>query len=226
MLVAVGVLGSVACGGSAASIGNENGNGNGNGQGNDGGGFDSALGVGDDGGTTGNDAGSDAKSVTRIPTNHRASATPCSHDRGVGTADPQIMNPDCAKDADCTTGTNGRCLVTTVAAHLNYCSYDTCFADTDCGGIKVCTCREFPSDANRCAPGNCKVDADCGPKGYCSPSVDFDKTNFGVTGYWCHTAADECANDSDCTDSNGHGKCAYNTQSATWKCSSALFLPP
>ena len=77
------------------------------------------------------------------------------------------------------------------------------------------------------AAGNCTVDADCGPGGYCSPSVDFDKTNFGVTGYFCHTASDGCKNDSEClTNSTPNAKCAYDKTSATWKCSAAQFLPP
>ncbi|MEA2751273.1 MAG: hypothetical protein QOI41_5416, partial [Myxococcales bacterium] len=125
---------------------------------------------------------------------------------------------------DCTTGTNGRCLKTKVAARNNYCSYDTCFTDAECGG-QVCTCRELPNDANRCQAGNCKVDADCGAGGYCSPSADPDKTNFGTTGWWCHTASDECSDDTDCKGANP-AKCVYDPTLTHWTCSSMLFLPP
>ena len=121
-------------------------------------------------------------------------------------------------------GADGRCLTTKVAARLNYCSYDTCFTDADCGG-KVCTCRESPSDANSCQAGNCKLDADCGPGGYCSPSADPDKTNFGTTGWWCHTAADACIDDTDCNSSK-HEKCVYDPMLTHWTCSNQAFLPP
>jgi hypothetical protein len=116
-------------------------------------------------------------------------------------------------------------MVTVVAARLNYCSYDGCFTDAECGG-KACTCRETPTDANRCGDGDCKVDADCGPGGYCSPSVAFDKINFGIAGYYCHTASDACVDDADCGGSSASAKCAYNPASARWACSTGMFLPP
>jgi hypothetical protein len=202
--------------GSGTGSGSGKGNGSGGGTGSSGGSTDASTG---EGGST--DGGK--KVFTHVPAIHRATAVACSHDRGPGDFDPQIMNASCESDAECTMGTNGRCLTTKVAARLNYCSYDTCFTDADCGGT-VCTCREFPNDANRCQSGNCKVDADCGAGGYCSPSADPDKTNFGTTGWWCHTATDACADDTDCT-GNGE-KCVYDPTLSHWTCSSKAFLPP
>lgn len=60
-----------------------------------------------------------------------------------------------------------------------------------------------------CMPGNCRVDSDCeSGGGYCSPSQNAGlfvcsdgcsgTCGGGLTGYYCHTAADECVNDCDC----------------------------
>ena len=236
LVVLCGVGAVAACGGSttsgvgdadAGTLGNGNGNGNSGGNGNGGG---SGSGNGSSGGSTdassgGVDGATDGgkKGLTHAPAIHRATAAACSHDRGPGDFDTMIMSAQCSSDAECTMGTNGRCLTTKVAARNNYCSYDTCFTDAECGGM-VCTCREFPNDANRCEPGNCKVDADCGVGGYCSPSADPDKTNFGTTGWWCHTASDTCADETDCT-GNGE-KCVYDPTLSHWTCSSKAFLPP
>src|SRR5437764_808213 len=80
---------------------------------------------------------------------------------------------------------------------------DECLAATACSGAEVCRCREAASDANACVMGNCVVDSDCGAGGYCSPSRAFDRINFGVAGYWCHTASDECVDDVDCNPDGG-----------------------
>jgi hypothetical protein len=232
-LAAVCGLGALAaCGGSTSSSPNDAdaaiGNGNGSGSGGGGGEGGTA-----DGSTSGEGGMSDGgkKVVTHAPVIHRATAAACSHDRGPGDFDTQLMNAQCGSDAECTMGTNGRCLSTKVAARNNYCSYDTCFTDADCagaggvGGPKVCTCREFPNDDNRCQAGNCKVDADCGAGGYCSPSADPDKTNFGTTGWWCHTAKDECTDDTDCNTTKRE-KCVFDPMLTHWRCSNEAFLPP
>ena len=225
-LAALGLVGFVACGGATAGIGTDPAGAGAGGSGSDSG-IDGAA--QQDEGTDASTTSDAAKKSNRIPVVHRATAVACSHDRGPGTAVSLMGGPsDCTKDADCTAGTNGRCMVTTVAARLDYCSYDLCFADSDCSG-KVCTCRESASDANRCADGDCKVDADCGPGGYCSPTVAFDKINFGVTAYYCHTGADTCVDDADCTMStNGPpgAKCAYDPSTKHWACSNMGFYPP
>ncbi len=224
-LIALCGLGPLAaCGGGTASgVHDTDGGGTGNGSS----GSSGTSGGTGDGGTGGSDASKSdgGKTITHAPAIHRATAAACSHDRGPGDFDTQNMNAMCASDAECTSGDNGRCLATKVAARTNYCSYDACFTDADCGNSKVCTCREFASDANRCDPGNCKVDADCGAGGYCSPSADPDKTNFGSTGWWCHTKLDECVDDTDCVAQSG-AKCVYDPAVSHFTCSSKMFLPP
>jgi hypothetical protein len=84
---------------------------------------------------------------------------------------------DCTSDADCTAGTNGRCLMRTgggPAGPLSSCSYDRCFDDSECSKGTICNCRESNTsfDENACYPaGACRLDSDCGPNGYCSPSL-------------------------------------------------------
>lgn len=226
VLTALAGAALVACGGSTVSgidTGADAGTGTGTGTGSESG--SSTKRSTDDATNDGGSSTDASKTIAREPLNHRATAVACSHVRGPGDAQP-IMGAMCHADADCTAGTNGRCLATKVAARTNSCSYDTCFVDADCGG-KVCTCRESANDANRCEPGNCKLDADCGTGGYCSPSVDFDKTNFGFTGWWCHTKSDACVDDRDCPAmKKPNGKCAYDPKTSHWACSDALFLPP
>lgn len=188
------------------------------------------------GGTTSStatdDAGRDARGKDagigepRIPALHRPTPVECSHSRGRGTADPNMVGGPCVVDADCTEGDNGRCMVSVVGAHVNACSYDKCFTDAACGG-KACICRESASLPNSCAEGNCTVDADCGVGRFCSPSVSFQATNFGVTGYWCHEASDACVDDADCQKQGSDaGVCAYDPKTTHWACSHEAFLPP
>jgi hypothetical protein len=68
---------------------------------------------------------------------------------------------------------------------------------------------------NTCVTGNCRVDADCGPGGYCSPSSNPTGCG-GLAGYYCHTLADQCIDDGDCTGSLQ--VCAYSTSAGLWQC--------
>ncbi len=173
------------------------------------------------------DAGGHDAGTGRVPLLHRPAPVDCSHTRGPGDADPTLTFAACTADSDCTADTNGRCLVSMGGAYTNYCSYDGCFVDTDCSGATpVCRCRETSNDANVCVGGNCVVDADCGPGGYCSPSRQFDRINYGVAGYYCHTPGDTCIDDADCETDGGTAKCAYSTTDMRWECSSMGFYPP
>lgn len=40
---------------------------------------------------------------------------------------------------------------------------------------------------------------------------------YGVQGYYCHTPADSCINDSDCDPSTG-GYCAFAPEIGYWAC--------
>ena len=218
MFFAVAAAAIAACGGSTnvSNTGADAGGGEGAN------GTDGSADAPADGSTT--DGGTDGNKLAHAPLVHRASPVECSHDRGAGNAKPQALG-SCTTDGQCTTGTNGRCLISTHGAQVNSCSYDTCFLDAECGG-KVCTCRETPSGVNFCAEGNCKVDADCGSGGYCSPSVGFDRINVGTAGYYCHVSADECVDDADCPQTPNPAKCAYDPPKSHWACSSGQYLPP
>jgi hypothetical protein len=92
--------------------------------------------------------------------------------------------------------------------------------DTDCPTGEVCACHEAPyanGQGNTCMPGNCRVDSDCGPGGYCSPSFA-PMGCGGLGGYYCHTPADQCVNDNDCTGSNGPSACSYSSSAKAWHC--------
>jgi hypothetical protein len=180
-----------------------------------------AAGTSGMGGTSGG-----AGATNKIPDKHRAEATACSQDRGPGTADPQIQGAECTQDSQCTDGVNGRCLVSTGGALNNSCSYDLCSADSGCGPSQACLCRESPSAPNACVGGNCLVDADCNG-GYCSPSKDPGKVNYGTSDYYCHTSGDECVNDADCSQEGAAGAfCVYDPAKTHWTCSSQGFFPP
>jgi Cys-rich repeat protein len=75
---------------------------------------------------------------------------------------------------------------------------------------------------NTCMPGNCRVDSDCGAGGYCSPSRGSNGCGY-VEGYYCHTRADLCVNDSDCA--GGNMTCAWSATSGRWECANVEFCP-
>jgi hypothetical protein len=100
----------------------------------------------------------------------------------------------CKNHSDCTDGKDGLCIMRLPSATC-LCTYDACFADSDCAG-GVCVCSGSYS-GNACVSGNCRVDADCGDRGYCSPV--FAACSVGtIIGYRCHTQKDKCVTDADC----------------------------
>lgn len=129
-----------------------------------------------------------------VPTQHRAVSAAC---------------PTNPPGTDCDAGLSAGC-----GPH--------CASDSDCSPNQVCTCDgtafgwSHQSRGNICVPSNCRTDADCA-SGYCSPSIDVNMGPFyGVAGYYCHSCADECINDSDCPSPNGH--CAYDPTVSHWVC--------
>jgi hypothetical protein len=197
----------------------------------------------DSSGSKGHDASSPDRVVVDLdsgptcshpPDKHRPTPVACPTARGPGHAAPQPDGgppPACTSDSDCTMSKNGRCLtIGLIGGGCAFdagcvcgfdgcvstgCSYDTCFADTDCSGGVACVCRDSASSntANVCGTGgNCRIDSDCsGPCPYCSQSGD---------GYFCHTALDTCANDTDCPSSVGScaSFCVYDPNAAAWSC--------
>jgi len=183
-----------------------------------------------DGSSIGADAGRGPGSGTdagRAPVNHRPSDAQCSTPAAPGDcAGPGPSPGGCTSDSNCTAGTNGRCLHPGggPAADCS-CTYDACVVDTDCPSGKTCACHGSPytdSAGNACVTGNCRVDADCGAGGYCSPSSLNEICGDSLAGYYCHTAADLCIDDSDCSPnvpaSPDGPACAYGATDARWEC--------
>jgi hypothetical protein len=156
---------------------------------------------------------------TRTPLLHRAAGATCPTGRapGLNNGPPArcsaLTCPTCGRDSDCTTGTNGRCLMNEPVP-VAVCSYDACFSDSDCPANTPCDCRDSASSSapNLCLGGSdCRVDSDCGPGNFCSPSQYGQWCGFT---YHCHTASDTCVDDSDCV---GAG-CNFNKQTGRWAC--------
>lgn len=88
---------------------------------------------------------------------------------------------------------------------------DGCLTDDHCGNGHLCvrsdhTPNSARVNANSCVPANCRVDADCrGGSGYCVPTSN----SCGVSGYYCHTAADSCVNAAVDCPSSCFAACAY-----------------
>ena len=125
---------------------------------------------------------------------------------------------ECLRDADCTAQDNGRC---SNNRGNFFCTYDTCYSDATCTGGGPCACEgESGSPGNTCLPGNCRTDADCGgSNGFCSPTFGGCGDYGGVIAYYCHTAADTCVDDADCTSSpQGAGYCMYIPDVGHWTC--------
>jgi len=97
-------------------------------------------------------------------------------------------------------------------APRNDCEYDACLADTDCGAAGVCDCN---GTGNFCLGGTCRIDADCGAGGACSPDHG---CRGGMHGYFCHTSADTCVNDSDCWKTDQNTGCHFEPQVGHWAC--------
>lgn len=162
-----------------------------------------------------------------LPTKHRDVAESCPPTRPPSITDAGIVGPPvdagspppmgaCSVDADCTTGTNGRC------QHVGQllsprCTYDACAQDSDCKQGTTCHCD--PS-GNRCIESSCTTDAQCKGRG-CSPTFESSCGVFdGVRGYYCHTPNDTCINDSDCKDSTTRN-CAFDLNVGHWACASS-----
>ncbi len=88
------------------------------------------------------------------------------------------------------------------ACRASQCSADACLTDSDCPTGEACGCSsDFGGNAihtNTCIPAQCRIDSDCGPGGICSPyRSDFCNS---LSGYYCHSAADECTTNANCCD--------------------------
>jgi hypothetical protein len=166
-----------------------------------------------------NDPGGVGFAVERVPEKHRAAAVACDDERPPGNVRAFFfLGSECAQDAQCSAGHNGRCQD---FRGTSACTYDECAVDGDCSSSGPCACEAaFWSDANACLPGNCRTDADClGGGGYCSPTFGDCGDYAGVIAYYCHSPDDTCIDDSDCTSATqGPGYCMYRPELGHWEC--------
>lgn len=158
----------------------------------------------------------------RTPMLHREAETACTAARPPGFGGFDDPMDKCTADADCTMGTNGRCVA--AIGQPTFCSYDECASDADCGSVTACECRLAPNyNANTCVHGTCRVDADCGAGGYCSPSGVSLFSNcltdieMGSIGYFCHKPDDECLDDADCSTMMNKA-CLFSVAAMRWRC--------
>jgi hypothetical protein len=182
-------------------------------------------------------AGPGSANGVEIPVYHRPAPACCPAQRGPAPSGQPYGTgyaDGCSSDAECTAGKNGICLPFEGLLGPGGCSYDECSTDSDCPTGQPCQCRTDATDneATYCGPaGNCLVDADCGPGGYCSPSADCG--SYGEGTFYCHTAADTCVNDADCslTDAGTDGceqiaACQYDPTAQHWACHQQACCPP
>jgi hypothetical protein len=164
--------------------------------------------------------GSTSNGGGRVPSQHRAVAETCSVPAPQGNCrvTKSAFPGSCNTDSDCAdAGPNGRCIEGAGGPAICDCTYDQCTVDADCGSGHVCSCRgdpyHYPPAGNQCVPANCRIDSDCGVGGYCSPSFQSGGTAIS---YYCHTAHDECIDDSDCAMPSSF--CSYSTADGRWEC--------
>lgn len=157
--------------------------------------------------------------LKRAPLIHRPTAPACTS-TGAG-SEPDlggVTNAACTQNEDCTSGPNGRCVVSDGSSS---CQYDACAKDLDCNGVAVCECG---GPINVCVANGCHDDHQCGEGGYCSPTQGECGTKNLFAGmattngypHHCHTDSDLCIDDADCA---GSGYCRYDASSLRWRCS-------
>ena len=174
----------------------------------------------------GGEGAADSNRVAEVPVNHRPDDSECSAPAPAGNCGVGTGSPDggfgCTSDGECTQGANGRCNRPFPFLQGCQCDYDSCAHDTDCPGTNLCVCHESAytnRSGNECLPGNCRADTECGANGYCSPSAGSQDPNTcggAVVGYFCHTAADRCVNDTDCT--GLYAACEWSSTDVRWEC--------
>ncbi len=162
------------------------------------------------------------------PPYHRAVASECSSDRPPGRNDGpdagSSPHNDCTNDSDCTSGRNGRCVLSTTGMIPSWlCDYDECVSDRDCGPDQICVCggAGLPTRLpHACVQSTCRVDADCGPGGFCSPQAGcFVRQRT----YHCHSPSDVCTISADC---GARSSCSADSTGSTWMCTPTLLSCP
>jgi len=224
---AVAVL-VVGCGGRAIQVSPDGGDG---GAGSSSGSGSSSGGSSGSGSSSGaSSSGSSSGGTPRVPIYHRPSDAQCLAPAAPGTCggSGNLSTFQCTSDPQCAdAGPTGRCSSDAPAPFAGcHCTYDACASDGDCPSGQLCACHGSAflyGEGNECMPGDCRVDSDCGPGGYCSPSQSTGGCG-GLAGYYCHTAGDQCVDDSDCPMPDAQPAvpaCMYSSAAGYWQCAAA-----
>jgi hypothetical protein len=152
----------------------------------------------------GGSTGTTTSGCGRVPDNHVPQASgPC------GLPEP---GTPCMVDADCV-GAPCKDFGTVKVCDPNFCTTDSdCAAPND---LCACSGQYNASAGSTCVQADCHTDADCGPGGYCSPSIVGYCGQTHLAGFFCHTCADTCVNDKDCT---SPAFCGFDPTVGHWAC--------
>jgi len=156
----------------------------------------------------------------------------------VATLDPTIPGDTCAGtesdlsctvDADCTSGTYGRCLSGDRSGYYGYdsgidntycgCVY-SCTVDADCGPGKACITPELVNtgyDYAICKSVDCNTNDDCA-SGECALTSFHDGCSYLVNLTCRDTDVDDCRTDDDCADSAEGNYCAPHYSDDNYVC--------
>lgn len=113
-------------------------------------------------------------------------------------------NQGCMTDAECTGMPHGFCNLRSSGAGDSCECVAGCTSDADCGPDGACLCDGRDT---RCVPAACHTDDDCEAGYLCV---------LGPSGLGCHTGADACRTDAECTDACA--PCAYDAGLGSWQC--------
>jgi hypothetical protein len=233
----VGGSGGGGSGGGGAVGGGSGGGGAGGSAGGGGSGGGGSGGGGSGGAaSSGTGGGCGLSTCNHPPAQHRVQAATCSVDRtggaggtggtgGAGGA-PGLCGgfAGAGGSGSICTGQNAACChFVAPGATYDTCASDECATDSDCGPNKICVCVSGTGACNRnwCQQAGCRTDADCGTGMYCSPSRNYPVVCQSAL--MCHTAQDECLDDSDCNQSGFGPYCAFDGAANHWKCTSQQF---
>jgi hypothetical protein len=115
----------------------------------------------------------------------------------------------CSSNADCNDAPYGACGYPADITAVCDCNYG-CMTDADCGPGRVCMCAPV-DEGTLCIEAECQTDADCDPGYRCALSPGALWYGQRASQH-CHSAADECLGDADCTD----GLCLWHDE--RWEC--------
>jgi hypothetical protein len=159
------------------------------------------------------------------PLNGTSPSRTCNEKAPLG--NPHTTGGECASDADCKSGTEGRCSFLGQGRFppANRCTYDACISDQQCGAGKLCMCNAGFDGRNVCIPSNCHDDTDCAAGAKCalSSSGVGDNPTFDVSSHYCKTGDDKCADDKACDKGE---VCAFDPKRSRWQCMTVRYPPP